>query len=80
MDGLKGETLPTVARALKFRLTVRDNRAGGGGVVTGGNGCQTGFTSTFQINTVATPGPFAITVPNGGENYAGIPANNHPGM
>jgi Metallo-peptidase family M12B Reprolysin-like len=71
MEGLKGETLPTVARALKFRLTIRDNRAGGGGIVTGGNGCQTGFTSAFQINTVATAGPFAVTAPNGGENYAG---------
>ncbi len=71
MGGLKGETLPTVARALKFRLTVRDNRAGGGGVVTGGNGCQTGFTGVFQINTIAGTGPFVVTVPNGGESYTG---------
>ncbi|MEP7165179.1 MAG: reprolysin-like metallopeptidase [Ferruginibacter sp.] len=71
MDGLKGETLPTVARAIKFRLTVRDNRAGGGAVVTGGNGCQTGFTGTFQVNTIAATGPFVVTAPNGGENYAG---------
>ncbi len=70
MGGLKGETLPTVARALKFRLTVRDNRAGGGGVVTGGSGCQAGFTGTFQVN-VANAGPFAVTVPNGGESWAG---------
>ncbi len=71
MGGLKGETLPQVARAIKFRLTVRDNRAGGGGIVTGGDGCQAGYTGIFQINTIATPGPFAVTAPNGGENYAG---------
>ncbi|MEP7236849.1 MAG: zinc-dependent metalloprotease family protein [Ferruginibacter sp.] len=71
MGGLKGETLPTQARALKFRLVVRDNRAGGGGVVTGGDGCQTGFTGFFQINTVAATGPFIVTVPNGGESYGG---------
>jgi hypothetical protein len=70
MGGLKGETLPQVARTMKFRLTVRDNRAGGGGVVTGGDGCQTGFTSMYQIFTVGTA-PFAVTVPNGGESYPG---------
>lgn len=66
MGGLKGETLPTKARALKFRLTVRDNRAGGGGVVTGGSGCGA-FSSTFQVNTIAGTGPFSVTFPNGGE-------------
>jgi Metallo-peptidase family M12/Secretion system C-terminal sorting domain len=68
MGGLKGETLPTQARALKFRLTVRDNA---GGVVTGGDGCQSGFAGTFQINTIATSGPFAVSAPNGGETYGG---------
>ncbi len=71
MGGLKGETLPTVARAIKFRLTVRDNRSGGGGVVTGGNGCQAGFTAAFQVNTIAATGPFIVTAPNGGESYTG---------
>ena len=71
MGGLKGETLPTQARALKFRLTVRDNRAGGGGVVTGGDGCQTGYNGIFQINTIAGTGPFVVASPNGGESYAG---------
>lgn len=71
MGGLKGETLPTQARTMKFRLTVRDNRAGGGGVVTGGEGCQTGYTGTFQINTIAATGPFLVTSPNGGESYQG---------
>ncbi len=71
MDGLRGETLPAVARAIKFRLTVRDNRAGGGSVVTGGAGCQSNFTTAYQINVVATSGPFAVTVPNGGESYIG---------
>jgi Metallo-peptidase family M12B Reprolysin-like/Secretion system C-terminal sorting domain len=69
MGGLKGETLPNSTRTMKFRLTVRDNKAGGGGVVTGGEGCQTGFTTTFQISTVGTAGPFAVTAPNGGETW-----------
>lgn len=64
MGGLKGETLPGIARAMKFRLTVRDNRANGGGVVTGGEGCQTGFTGTFQINTIDGTGPFIVTFPS----------------
>jgi len=71
MGGLKGETLPTQARALKFRLTVRDNRAGGGAVVTGGDGCQTGYTGIFQVNTIAATGPFLVSIPNGGESYQG---------
>ncbi len=66
MDGLRGEVLPQVARAMKFRLSVRDNRAGGGGNVQAGEGCQD--VTTFQINAVGTT-PFAVTVPNGGESY-----------
>lgn len=71
MGGLKGETLPQVARAIKFRLTVRDNRAGGGGVVTGGDGCQAGFTGFFQVNVIGSTGPFVVTAPNGGESWQG---------
>jgi hypothetical protein len=71
MGGLKGETLPLVGRAIKFRLTVRDNRAGGGGVVTGGDGCQSGFTSFFQVNTITGTGPFVVSAPNGGEVWQG---------
>ena len=71
MGGLKGETLPTVARNIKFRLTVRDNRSGGGGVVTGGDGCQTGYTGIFQVHTIAGTGPFTVNFPNGGESWAG---------
>jgi hypothetical protein len=54
---------------MKFRLTVRDNRANGGGVVSGGNGCQAGFTTPFQVNTAAGTGPFVITAPDGGETW-----------
>ncbi|MEO8763857.1 MAG: reprolysin-like metallopeptidase [Ginsengibacter sp.] len=70
MGGLKGETLPSLGRPVKFRLTVRDNRAGGGGVVTGGDGCQTGFTNIFQVNTITGTGPFIVTAPDGGEIWA----------
>ncbi len=70
MGGLKGETLPAVPRAMKFRLTVRDNRAGGGGVVTGGDGCQALFAAPFQVNVVGTT-PFTLSAPNGGEVFTG---------
>lgn len=69
MGGLKGETLPTVARTMKFRLTVRDNRVTGGGVTTGGDGCGT-FSSIFQVNVVGTT-PFTVSFPNGGESFVG---------
>lgn len=68
MDGLRGEILPQVARAMKFRVTVRDNRAAGGGVVSGGDGCQN--TTVFTVNAVGST-PFTVTSPNGGESYPG---------
>jgi hypothetical protein len=69
MGGLKGETLSPVARAMKFKLTVRDNRAGGGGVASSGSGgCQN--STDYQVNVVGTT-PFTVSVPNGGESYAG---------
>ncbi len=68
MDGLKGETLSPVARPMKFKLTVRDNKVGGGGVASiGTEGCQSA--TTYQINVVNTTNPFAVTVPNGAETY-----------
>jgi hypothetical protein len=62
MGGLKGEVLPQVARTMKFRLTVRDNHAGGGGVVSSGNGCQSA--ATFQVNVINGTGPFVVTYPD----------------
>ena len=67
--GLRGEVLPRVAREMKFRLTVRDNRAGGGGVVVGGsNGCQIG--TPFRVFTAGTT-PFSVLIPNGGQSWPG---------
>lgn len=48
------EHLPSITRPLTFRLTVRDNRSGGGGV----DFDQIAFTSTDQA------GPFLVTHPN----------------
>lgn len=50
-----GELLPTGDRSMTFRLTARDNRAGGGGV-------------NHDTMTVSVEGPpFDILAPNGGE-------------
>ncbi len=50
------EILPTVNRTLNFRVTARDNRAGGGGV-----------NSSAMVVTVSGA-PFRVASPNGGEN------------
>jgi len=49
-----GEVLPNVSRTLNFRVTARDNRAGGGGT----NEAST----TITLDNAA--GPFAVTAPN----------------
>ncbi|MCC7325916.1 MAG: hypothetical protein IT521_03820, partial [Burkholderiales bacterium] len=49
-----GEVLPNVTRALNFRMTVRDNRTGGGGVAY----------STLAFNVTAAAGPFKVTSPD----------------
>lgn len=55
----EGEDLPQVGRTMKFRLTVRDNKANGGGV-----------DSDEMIITVdGTKGPLAVTAPNGAESW-----------
>ncbi len=56
-----GEVLPSVARTMNFRLTVRDNHAGGGG---------SNWAST-TVTTVATGSAFAVTSPNTALTYAG---------
>ncbi|MEO5893798.1 MAG: zinc-dependent metalloprotease family protein [Ferruginibacter sp.] len=50
----KGEVLPAYARVMHFRLTARDNRAGGGGVCVD--------EAAITVNAVA--GPFVVTYPN----------------
>lgn len=69
MGGLKGEILSPVERSMKFKLTVRDNRAAGGGIVSAGSGgCQTA--ATLQLNVVGST-PFTVSAPNGGETWGG---------
>jgi subtilisin-like proprotein convertase family protein len=57
------QVLPSVARTMNFRLTVRDNHPG--------NGCTSSATSTITFD--ATSGPFALSSPtNTGISYSGL--------
>jgi len=49
-----GEILPSYGRSMTFRLTARDNRAGGGGVC---------FDET-SVTVNAASGPFVVTIPS----------------
>jgi reprolysin-like metallo-peptidase family M12B/putative Ig domain-containing protein len=60
-DLISGEFLPTTSRTMTYRVTVRDNRAGGGG---------SNYAST-TVASVSTAGPFAITAPNTATTIAG---------
>ncbi len=48
------EAVPNVARALNFRLTVRDNKAGGGA----------NNSDNMRVNVTASAGPFVVNTPN----------------
>ncbi len=55
-----GEVLPAITRTMNFQVTVRDNRAGGGGI----------NTATKQVIVNATTGPFLVTQPNTAVTWA----------
>lgn len=57
-----GELLPSYERLMRFRLTVRDNRAGGGGI----SSEETLFFVT------ASAGPFLVTYPNTNVTISGL--------
>ncbi len=57
-----GEQLPSTSRVMEFRVTVRDNFVGGGGIAF----------EELSILVGASAGPFVVLAPNGGELYAGV--------
>lgn len=55
-----GEIMPTTTRTMNFRVTARDNRAGGGGV----------NTADMQVSVTAAAGPFTVTSHNSGGMFS----------
>jgi chitodextrinase len=55
------EALPSVARTMNFRFTVRDNRAGG----------SANNSDDMVVTVNGTAGPFTVTSPNTAVSYAG---------
>ncbi len=55
------EALPSVARTMNFRVTVRDNRAGG----------PANNSDDMIVTVNATAGPFTVSAPNTAVSYAG---------
>ncbi len=60
-----GETLPITNRTLNFRLTVRDNRTGGGAI----------NTADMALTVIENGAGFAVTAPSGGSVIAGANVN-----
>lgn len=56
-----GELLPSYDRLMRFKLTVRDNRAGGGGI----------GTADILFFVSGTAGPFLVTFPNTNVSISG---------
>ncbi len=56
-----GESLPTTTRTLTFRLMVRDNKPGGGGV----------NHDTVALSVTSAAGPFSVTAPNTAVTWSG---------
>lgn len=57
-----GEVLPSTNRTMNFKVTVRDNKAGGGRE----------SSATVQVTSNTAGGPFRVIAPNGGENWSGM--------
>lgn len=57
-----GEVMPTTSRTMNFRVTARDNRAGGGGV----------STADMQVIVTASAGPFEVTSHNSSGVFSGV--------
>jgi hypothetical protein len=56
-----GESMPTTTRTMNFRVTARDNRAGGGGIAS----------AATHVSVTSAAGPFTVTQPSTGTNWAG---------
>lgn len=59
---LTGESLPVTNRTMNFQVVVRDNQTNGGAI----------NSASSVLTVVNTAGPFAVTAPNGGENWSGV--------